>query len=233
MRQCMRCGKACKATFCDHCRSFLREQLQKSGVVPTDVSRYATSPLSVVKGLKLKEPIIEDPVTPLPPIDDVYMMQVEQMLRASENNPITPLPSVNDNYNGQQAEQALHNLQDAARRIEAFEQSKHRSLHASRLSPLRDISADIQRKSTPIPRTVNKKTYEDVEDLGDIPDLWSWLSELQEDEDEEFAEQVENTIDPLISRHIPRRAEAVRIEEADLKRAVSDGLATTSQVEIY
>ncbi|GHO94173.1 hypothetical protein KSF_042210 [Reticulibacter mediterranei] len=233
MRQCMRCGKACKATFCDNCRSFLREQLQKSGVVPTDVSRYATSPLSAVKGPTLKEPIIDDPVTPLPPIDDVYMMQVEQMLQASENNPITPLPPVNDDYNGQQAEQALHNLQDAARRIEAFEQSKHRSLHASRLSPLRDISADIQRKSTPIPQTLNKKVYEDIEDLGDLPDLWSWLSELPEDEGEEFAEQGENDVDPLVSRHFPRRAESVRIEEADLKRAVSDGLATTSQIEIY
>jgi hypothetical protein len=230
----MRCGKTCKATFCDNCRSFLREQLQKSGVVPTDVSRYATSPLSAAKGPTLKEPIIEDPVTPLPPIDDVYMMQVEQMLQASENNPVTPIPPVNDDYNGQQAEQALHNLQDAARRIEAFEQSKHRSLHASRLSPLRDISADIQRKSTPIPQTINKKTYgDDIEDLGDIPDLWSWLSDLSEDEDEEFAEQVENDVDPLVSRHIPRRAESARIEEADLKRAVSDGLATTSQVEIY
>src|SRR5579884_1366943 len=32
MHQCVRCGKACQATFCDDCRSFLREELKKSGV---------------------------------------------------------------------------------------------------------------------------------------------------------------------------------------------------------
>ncbi len=237
MRQCMRCGNACKETFCDSCRSFLRRQLQKSGVVPTDVSAYATSPLSAVKGPTVKEPVSEDPVTPLPPIDDLYLMQVEQMLQADEHNPVTPLPPVNAAYHIEvepgQAEQALHNLQDAARRIEAFEQNKQRGLHASRLSPLRDISADIQRNSTPIPHTVNKKTYEEIEDLGDIPDLWSWLAEIQDDEDDELTGLEENSVDPLTSRRIPRRAEAVRIEEADLKRAVSDGLATTSQVQIY
>src|SRR5216683_1332995 len=110
MRQCVRCGKACRATFCDDCRSFLRGELKKGSAAYKDVSTYMTSP----------QPVAGNPVTPLPLVNDQYSTQVER---------------------------AIQNLQDAARRIEAverLERRERRSPHASRLSPLRDISADIQ-----------------------------------------------------------------------------------------
>src|SRR5258708_39186234 len=49
-------------------------------------------------------------------------------------------------------EDALHLLTDAARRIALVEQNIRRKPRVSRLTPLSDISADIQRHSTPMPR---------------------------------------------------------------------------------
>src|SRR5689334_16154002 len=161
MRQCMRCGRTCRATFCDDCRSFLQGQLQKGGVAPIEISAYATSPL----------PIVRNPVTPPPPMNDMYSTLVEHFVQAEGNDPVTPFPPVNDAY-AKQTERALQNLQDAARRIAAVEQSEHRVLHASRLSPLHDISADIQRKCTPLPGMSSKSKEEEIEDLGDVPPLW-------------------------------------------------------------
>src|SRR6266700_6176365 len=145
MRQCVRCGKSCQATFCDDCRSFLRKELQKGSVAYQDVSTYTTSPVPVARNL----------VTPLPPINDQYKKLMEQLVQPGENDPVTPLPLVSDLYTTQ-AEQAIQNLQDAARRIEAVEQREHHGPRVSRLSPWRDISADIQRKSTPLPGAWSK-----------------------------------------------------------------------------
>ena len=281
MHQCVRCGKACQATFCDDCRSFLREELKKSGVAyqsmvetvepqwagaspasgiesgtwvgaspasgiesgtragaspaPTvnqDVSTYTTAP----------QPIVEKPATPFPVGLDQYETQVEQAVLPAEYDPVTPLPSVGGVY-AAQVEQAIQNLQDAARRIEAVEQREHRGPRVSRLSPLRDISADIQRECTPSPgewsgsRADRADNIGEIEDLGDVPDLWAWVSEMDSEEDEDEEEQSqgdeENSFDPLQSRHLPSQAEVARIEEEDLRRAVADGLATTAQLEIF
>lgn len=222
MRQCMRCGNACQATFCDNCRLFLQGQLPKGGITSIEVSAYDTAPL----------PVINNPVTPFPPINDLYTTQMERNIQGGGYDPVTPLPPLNAAY-GTQAERALQNLQDAARRIAAVERNEHRILHASRLSPLRDISADIQRQSTPAPRTPGKSGEEEIEDLGDVPNLWAWFSSQQDEENEEEDERWEDVVDPLSSRHFPQKAEAARIELEDLKRAVSDGLATTSEVEIF
>jgi hypothetical protein len=262
MRLCVRCSKACQATFCDECRSFLQEEMKKGSVAhrsmagldmvgvglnptPTisnpaidqDVSTYTTSP----------QPIVENPATPLPLSLDQYATQVEQSVLPAEYDPVTPLPPVGDRY-ATQVEQAIQNLQDAARRIEAVEQREHRGPRVSRLSPLRDISADIQRDCTPSPGEWSKSRgdemgeMEKIEDLGDVPDLWAWVSEMdsedgdeedEEDEEKQKQEDEENAVDPLLSRHFPSQAEVARIEEEDLRRAVADGLATTAQLEVF
>jgi hypothetical protein len=251
MRQCVRCGKPCQTTFCNDCRAFLRKGLQQgstayrsveavrvnpSPLINQDVSTYTTAP----------QPIIGDPVTPLPLSSDQYETLVEQPALPGEYDPVTPLPPISSGLYMTQAEQALQNLQDAARRIEAVEQKERHGPRASRLSPLRDISADIQRECTPSPGTwsqsrANKiEAVEEIEDLGDVPDLWSWLARVDSDEDEEIEDEEaqekgngESNIDPLLSRHFPSAAESARIEEEDLRRAVADGLATTAQIEVF
>ncbi|MDQ6644926.1 MAG: hypothetical protein M3Y76_10795, partial [Chloroflexota bacterium] len=129
--------------------------------------------------------------------------------------------------NGNVVELAVQRLNEAARCIAEVEQDSNRHApHASHLAPIRDISADIQRHSTPL-QPISKKTHhEQEEDLGKrIPDLWPWLYQ-DSDADESKSVNWANQTDPLLARHFPNSAEVARIEEEDLRRAMAEGLIT-------
>ncbi|HCJ35795.1 MAG TPA: hypothetical protein DHV65_16055 [Ktedonobacter sp.] len=134
-------------------------------------------------------------------------------------------PGVLDN--GNVVEHAVQRLNEAARRIAEVEQDgNRRAPRASRLAPIRDISADIQRHSTPLQRVSKKTNHEQEEDLGKrIPDLWPWLYQ-DSDADESESVNWANRTDPLLARHFPNSAEVARIEEEDLRRAMAEGLVT-------
>jgi hypothetical protein len=149
----------------------------------------------------------------------------------------TPIPTVKTPQTppplaiGEQAsivEQAIHRLSEAAQCITAAESGHVRIPRVSRLKPLRDISADIQRTSTPLPTLADSENVasQQSNDLGQrMPDLWPWL---QGDSEENEAAQWPNYTDPLLSRRIPSRGDAARIEEADTQRAIADGLLVSS-----
>ncbi|HEY6286607.1 MAG TPA: hypothetical protein VIX20_13165 [Ktedonobacteraceae bacterium] len=131
-------------------------------------------------------------------------------------------------------EQAVTRLNEAAHLIEQEEdQSKNDRKprlysRASRLSPIVDISADIRRESTPLPKissTVesNDNTSSLVDSDSALPDYWPWLDEDTEDKESDIWA---NRTDPLISRRIPTSAESASIEEEDMRRALADGIAT-------
>ncbi|GAC1650404.1 MAG: hypothetical protein NVS4B12_20170 [Ktedonobacteraceae bacterium] len=123
---------------------------------------------------------------------------------------------------------AIHRLNDAARRIAAVEQSDKRQPRASRLSPLRDISADIQRQSTPLPKAIahtTDRTQKGSEaTANDMPDLWPWLPDT---DDIDNNNTWENYTDPLLSRRFPDSIEAARIDAEDERRARAEGLIST------
>ncbi|GAC1392628.1 MAG: hypothetical protein NVS4B11_15540 [Ktedonobacteraceae bacterium] len=123
-------------------------------------------------------------------------------------------------------EHAIHRLNDAARRIAAVEQSERRQPRASRLAPLRDISADIQRQSTPLPKTIAdaEDTPQKRSTANELPDLWPWLPDT---DDVDNNNAWENYTDPLLSRRIPNSAEAARIEAEDERRARAEGVIIT------
>jgi hypothetical protein len=104
-----------------------------------------------------------------------------------------------------------------------------------------DISADIRRASTPLPEISNVvesepaskddlkpqvsdgKSPAHVNSGTNLPDYWPWLdADIEDNESDIWA----NRTDPLISRHIPTRAEAASIEEEDMRRAMADGMPT-------
>src|SRR5207237_6017195 len=112
-------------------------------------------------------------------------------------DPQTPQPPALSSY-ANLAEQTLSRLNEAAQRIAEVEsenpERRGRAYpHASRLAPMRDISADIQRESTPLPVISQKPDDEDsTKNLAnhgassngkgaiyagalDMPDLWPWL----------------------------------------------------------
>src|ERR1700730_3438201 len=135
-----------------------------------------------------------------------------------------------------EVDETLHKMSDAARRIAAFERGMqpHRlTPRASRLSPLRDISAEIQRHNTPSQYiqvsnndTSDHKTAVD-NDLNDLPDLWPWLpvNDIDESERDEWI----NTSDPLKERQLPNSAVVARLEEEDMRRAIAEGMMVLSQ----
>ncbi len=131
-------------------------------------------------------------------------------------------------------EQAVTKLNEAAHLIEQEEdQSKNDRKprlysRASRLSPIVDISADIRRESTPLPKISstedkNRNSSAVVDSNSVLPDYWPWLDEDSEDKESDIWA---NRTDPLISRRIPTSSESARIEEDDIRRAQTDGIST-------
>ncbi|MBV9688937.1 MAG: hypothetical protein JO202_04415, partial [Ktedonobacteraceae bacterium] len=123
-------------------------------------------------------------------------------------------------------ELAIRKLSDAARRIDAVEHHYRRVPHASRLSPLRDISADIQRLNTPSSKVSGQMESKQKGDLAlRMPDLWPWHDG---DSDDGEHDTWANKTDPLLSRRFPNPAESARIEEEDMRRAAAEGLLAPS-----
>ena len=204
MSQCLHCNKPCDETvlFCDACQL----QLYKHDEVPqvtnvhVDIADESTAP----------RPIVTIP-------------QNQHELPRAPRGPQTPPPATHDVYVNM-VDHAIHRLNDAARRIAAVEQSEKRQPRASRLSPLHDISADIQRQSTPLPKTVADTADPPRKgelSANDMPDLWPWLPDT---DDIDNNNTWENYTDPLLSRRFPDSIEAARIEAEDERRAKAEGL---------
>src|SRR6266487_1713870 len=222
MSQCLRCSKLCEPTavFCEECRSLLRYQLRQRPFLYA--SQQATSstcddPPTLPEHLGVQGDPLERITSPLPSnrVQDLAQPQT-----------LTVQPDL--------VEQAVTRLNEAAHLIEQEEdQSKNDRKprlysRASRLSPIVDISADIRRASTPLPKTSstvesNGNSSSRVDSDSALPDFWPWLDEDTEDKESDIWA---NRTDPLISRRIPTSAESASIEEEDMRRAQADGIST-------
>ena len=223
MSQCLRCNKPCEATFvfCDNCQSLLRSQLGQVA----DTFEEETITFSPLVALSPEHGEISG--KPLERITSPLPVVPMATTRDPETPPPDPpsLPEPGDS--GNIVEHAVQNLNEAAQRIAQEEQGNRRQLRASRLSPIRDISADIQRQSTvPLPQITKKLQRDQEEDLGKrMPHLWPWLQQ-DSDPGESESDSWSNGIDPLMARQFPNSAEIARIEEEDLRRAMAEGLIT-------
>jgi hypothetical protein len=221
MSQCLRCSKLCEPTavFCEECRSLLRYQLQQRPALYASQQATSTSedPPTLPEHLSVQGNPLERITSPYPSIRVNDLAQPEGL---------TVQPDL--------VEQAVTRLNEAAHLIEQEEdQSKNDRKprlysRASRLSPIIDISADIRRESTPLPKipsTVqsNGNSSSLVDSHSDLPDYWPWLDEDTEDKESDIWA---NRTDPLISRQVPTSADAARIEEEDMRRALAEGIST-------
>ncbi|HEY6542977.1 MAG TPA: hypothetical protein VIZ18_18690, partial [Ktedonobacteraceae bacterium] len=277
MNQCLRCSKPCEtsAVFCDECRSLLRNEFRRGSVsrssdsdnaAPAVGTRFiassptsasipmpASSPSSVSSPSSTSAPSLVAQEQEEPRDDrDTKQPTIAETPRVS-NAPITPHPPTMNSYTYQDSmEQTMSRLSEAAQLIAEVEPSNRRLPRASRLAPMRDISADIRRESTPLPKFAKMRDNTDTSEKvgasgplpaqqdntpergrfedGELPDLWPWLdSEIEEKENED---SWANSTDPLISRHIPNSVEAARIEEEDIKRALAEGLPTSHNLRL-
>lgn len=226
MNQCLRCNRQCSAAslFCDACESLFQDQerVDPGNFVQAerDVSALATSPQVIVS------PPVQEKKPSFEVDDDIAKRRTAPNPGVKVSRASGPsLYSIQTN----RVEQVLHRLSDAARHLAAAEPDNQRKPKISRLSPIRDISADIQRQSTPLPAMHEHKLFniddEQSDDLGgNLPDLWPWLNDG--DSGEIDAESWSNRTDPLISRRFPDSIAAARIEEEDMRRAAAEGLPT-------
>jgi hypothetical protein len=237
MSQCLRCSKLCEDTnvFCDDCRSLLQYQLQNrpsSHASQQESSSEASS--------------FEDSPT-LPEQDNVHRNPLEHITSPLPSSRVYPIPYPSElTIQADLAELAVSQLNEAAQRIEKEEEqvkSDHKAhlfSRASRLSPILDISSDIQRESTPLPQISitqqseptsqnglehqlsNSDASEYLDSASAVPDLWPWLDADTGDKD---SDNWANQSDPLISRRFPNSDESARIEEEDIQRAMEQRLS--------
>ncbi len=149
-------------------------------------------------------------------------------MRENKFSPFTTRPLSLEEPNV--TDQAVERLNAAARWIEEEEEVGARRLRRSaRLAPLRDISSEIHRASTPHPRITQGgdfSTRPEVVTERPAPQslneplanrTWSW-SKLDEEEEKE-KDLWANASDPLLARSRPRLADAAQIEADDIERA--------------
>lgn len=222
MSQCLRCSKPCEtaSVFCESCWPLLRSQLGRSANI------YEEETLKLPSVIAMSPEHAEVSGDPLEYITSPYpAIPTSQSKRLDTPPPeaaIEPEKCGNEDV----VEHAVKSLSEAARLIAGVEQGNHRVPRASRLSPIRDISADIQRNSTPLPQISQTSPPEQEKDLGKhIPDHWPWL-QPDGDSDESEDDTWSNRTDPLMARRFPNSAEIARIEEEDWRRAVAEGLVT-------
>ena len=263
MNQCLRCSKPCEtsAVFCDECRSLLRNEYRRGSASRSSdsgnavsVSASPSNPASAPSSISAPSLVAQKQEEPGDDRADrgTKRPAIAETPRAS-HAPITPHPPTMNNYPyPDSVDQTMSRLSEAAQLIAEVEPSNRRLPRASRLAPIRDISADIRRESTPLPRFTkmrsdtgtsekvgasdpltgqqdNAPEHDRFED-GELPDLWPWLdNEIEEKENED---SWANSTDPLISRHIPNSVEAARIEEEDIKRALAEGLPTSHNLRL-
>ncbi len=220
MSRCLSCGKPATAMFCAGCQRQLY-QLEQATKAPSgyrDIADASTASHAVVQAPPMEydsESMRRDKNTPLPPDD-----AIDEIPTAPEI-PRSPLSATRGMYVNI-VEHAIQRLNDAARRISAAEQNDKRQPHASRLSPYRDISSDIMRHSTPLPRAMaSNAQFQPVEaSASDMPNYWPGMYDSGEIENSNW----ENYPDPLLERRFPSVSEVTRIENEDVRRARAQGI---------
>ena len=227
MKQCLRCNKPCSApsSLCEQCSSQLWDHALEDEQTSLDLSSLATNPLPSV----LPQHLVPDPVTPIPAIFVSGSEKAVQELAPTIDDAIAEKPTEPNIYSvyNNMVEQSLQRLNDAARRIAADPDSEHklRAPHTprvNRLTPLRDISADIHRDNTPFSSTpYDTQPGEQSLLAGQLPDFWPWLQDAEEE-----PENNPWRTDPLSARHFPTNEESARIEEEDLRRAIAQGISS-------
>src|SRR2546430_4110885 len=174
MSQCLCCSKLCEPTavFCEECRSLLRNRLrQRPSLYASQQAPSSTS--------------FDTPT--LPEHSGVQGNPLERITSPLPSNRVNELPQPPAlTAQSDLVEQAVTRLNEAAHLIEQEEdQGKNDRKarlysRASRLSPIVDISADIRRESTPLPKISSPVESNDnsssfVDANSALPDYWPWL----------------------------------------------------------
>ena len=217
MSQCLHCGKHCAehAVFCDECQGQAKDLFQQEQpeqfAFSADFSPLTPAAFPTSQTGEGGKPLgaITAPFEPSEPFTEASPLLADSGLNS--------------------ADQAVSRLSAAARWIAGEEPGESRLKRSARLTPLRDISADIQRASTPHPLQKRRSDFdtepgsgvsEAVKQArnGHSASIWPWF-EGHDDDDEKESNIWVNATDPLLVRSRPAIGKAAFIEEADIRRA--------------
>ena len=220
MSQCLRCNQTCSSTvlFCDSCRLLLRQQ--KAALEDQKPATFSSQEMGAAAHARTHTDDDKSGVATMSP-------PVAQG---------TPPPSTESGDGALTVEQTLSKLNDAAQQIAAFDpdQRRHR-VKVSRLTRFLDISQQIQRYSTPMPRISGARRFwhthahkaiqpsmSPTDDApGRMPDAWPWLDD---DDDIDVHHDIwADRTDPLAIRKLPSGKEGRRIDRRDIRRAAKEG----------
>src|SRR5260221_1759415 len=202
MSQCLRCSKSCDATsiFCESCQSLFRNQLWQQAKTNVEATTITPPSVSVpaegkVSGDPLERITSSEPLAITPP----HLPIVEP--------PVSAQVTLETYNNEPSIDHAFHQLSEAAQHMTDGERN-HRTPRASRLAPMYDISADIQRHSTPLPKVSKVQESTQNEDLAKYDTLVSKVQESTQNEDlakyDTLVSKVqESTQNEDLARHIP------------------------------
>lgn len=237
MSQCLHCGKPCaeQTVFCEECQEYTGEVFQQGSGSGQQISPILSFPLTPTAFASQEESDTALPGSVFVPCEPAQSSAGEVVPQISNFVPGDGLSS---------ADRVVSRLNAAARWMDREDlggSSLKRRSHSSRLTPLRDISADIQRSSTPHPRQQRPSAFDTQPDASgpleqqesqfpseSLPDSWPWFSAAEEDEEEKTPDVWANATDPLIARTRPTTREAAQIEEADILRVQMEERATLS-----
>lgn len=220
MSQCLRCNQPCSSTvlFCDSCRLLLKQQNaaledQKPAAFSSQEIGAEAYAQTYTDNDKSGVATLSPPVAPGTP----------------------PQPTKSGN-GALTVEQTLSRLNDAAQQMAAFDQNQHRhKVKVSRLTRFLDISQEIQRYSTPMPRVNSARRFfrartharkemqlsPSGDPVGKMPDAWPWLDD---DDDIDVPHDIwADRADPLAVRKLPNGREGRRIDREDIRRAAREG----------
>lgn len=155
MSRCKRCNQPCSAisVFCDECRTLLQDPFQTEESIETSEARERQEAslgnpsliaMSSTQENGESSNLFARNTSPIPAVQEVHTPLPPVFIPLSPSSSLPEQVEMQQTYN--MVEQALNRLNEAARRIAQSEGEQHGPAHhprASRLTPLRDISAEI------------------------------------------------------------------------------------------
>ncbi len=215
MSRCLHCSGSCAedAVFCEACQDHAEGPVQQdfAGQAVLPVEALPTIPTLPLSSNGTHGEPLGSPTIPFEPADEAEVSPPPSPVSASGSLPEDP---------------TLSRLNAAARLIAEEEPGVRRLFRSrsARLKPLRDISAEIQRASTPHPSVQRQPSTFDTQpeerqiafQAQQPQHFWPWFE--GEDEDEKGSDLWKDATDPFAARSRPSSAEAAQIEAADIQR---------------
>lgn len=218
MSQCLHCGKLCAehTAFCAECQERARELFHQD---EPEQFAFAADVIPLTPAMPASPSGEEEEEFP-----GALTLSNEPADAGAEVSAEVSALVADGGLNS--ADEAVSRLSAAARWIAGDEPGESRLKRSARLTPLRDISADIQRASTPHP-SLRRSSDFDTQPGSEVSQVvdhtrrghgaWPWF--VGEEEEEEPAGDVwANSTDPLLARSLPTPGQAAPIEAADIRR---------------